>query len=68
VDVKNKAFAEHFKKQVGWGNLIFTEKYCCVEEIGKEWYYNLPETLFQESLQKTFENCFSFAARKSCLA
>jgi hypothetical protein len=68
VDVKNKAFAEHFKKQVGWGNLIFTEKYCRAEEIGKEWYYNLPETLFQESLQTTFENCFSFAARKSCTA
>lgn len=45
-DLRNKAFAESFKKQVGWSELTITEKYCRVDDLGKEWYYHLPEAFF----------------------
>lgn len=51
-DHKNKAFAEIFKRQVGWSELKITEKYCRAEDIGKEWHYNLPEAIFIESLKR----------------
>ena len=67
-DRKNKAFAEHFKKQVGWSELTTTEKYCRAEGIGKEWYYNLPEGVFAESLKISFENYYSYSERQSNVA
>lgn len=68
ADRRNKAFAEQFKKQRNWSALTITEKYCRVEEIGKEWYYNLPEAIFNESLKKTFENYCSLTERQFCAA
>ncbi|WP_181679083.1 hypothetical protein [Candidatus Protochlamydia amoebophila] len=40
-------------------DLTITEKYCRAEELGKEWYYSLPESLFVESLKTTFANFYS---------
>ncbi len=68
ADNRNKAFAEQFKKQVGWSSLTITEKYCRADEVGKEWHYNLPEELFKQSLRSTFENYCSYAERQSCVA
>ena len=68
ADHRNKAFAERFKKQNHWIELTITEKYCRVEEIGKEWHYNLPEAIFTESLKRTFENYCSLSERRSCAA
>jgi len=67
-DRRNKAFSEQFKKQAGWSGLTITEKYCRAEELGKEWYFNLPETLFQESIRTTFENCYGGMDRKCSVA
>ena len=67
-DRRNKAFAEHFKKQVGWSELTITEKYCRAEMIGKEWYYNLPEAIFAESLKSTFENYCGYSERQNYVA
>jgi hypothetical protein len=67
-DRRNKAFAEQFKRQMGWDTLTIKEKYCRAEEISKEWYYILPEALFIESLKSTFENYCSHAERRSCVA
>jgi len=68
ADRKNKAFAEHFKKQVGWSELTITEKYCRAEDIGKEWHYILPEAIFVESLKNTFENFFNCNERQNHVA
>lgn len=68
VDQKNKAFAEEFKKQTNLGSLTITEKYCRFEEVSKEWYYNMPEVLFQESLRSAFKNYYSQYERPSCEA
>jgi hypothetical protein len=67
-DLRNKAFAEEFKRQMGWHQLTITEKYCRAEEIGKEWHYHLPENIFLESLKSTFETCFSDTERQNCVA
>jgi hypothetical protein len=67
-DRKNKAFAEQFKKQMGWSDLTIREKYCRAEDIGKEWHYNLPEAIFEESLKRTFENYCGLTERQSCVA
>lgn len=48
ADGRNKAFAEQFKKQFNWSELIITEKYCSLKEIGKDWYYFIPENIFAE--------------------
>ena len=65
---KNKAFAEQFKKQVGWSTLTITQKYCRAEEMGKEWHYSLPEALFIESLKSTFENYCNYTERRCFVA
>jgi hypothetical protein len=67
-DFRNKAFAEQFKKQMGWSELKIKEKYCRLEEIGKEWHYNLPEAIFIESLKRTFENYCGLTERQSHVA
>jgi hypothetical protein len=68
MDRRNKAFAESFKQQMGWSTLKITEKYCRAEEMGKEWYYNLPEVIFQASLRTTFENYCDYGERKCSIA
>ena len=70
ADRRNKAFAEQFKRQVGWSELTITEKYCRAEELGKEWHYHLPEVVFAESLKSTFENycSCSYGERQSNVA
>ncbi|CUI18055.1 conserved hypothetical protein (plasmid) [Candidatus Protochlamydia naegleriophila] len=62
-DLKNKSFAERFKRHYRWGDLTITERYCRVEGSGKEWYYHMPESLFQDSLKTFYENSCTFEER-----
>lgn len=59
TDLSNKSFAERLKVQLHWSDLIITEKYCRVENTGKDWSYNMPESLFQMSLRQFYENYFA---------
>jgi len=67
-DNRNKAFAIRFKNEFGWTELTITEKYCRAEQIGKEWLYNLPETLFVDSLKSSYENFYGCPEPKSSVA
>lgn len=67
-DLKNKAFAEQFKRHHRWGELTITERYCRVEGSGKEWYYHMPESLFKDSLKAFYENSCSFEERQEFIA
>ena len=68
IDKRNKVFAEKFKKQMGWSALTITEKYCRADDLGKDWYYNMPEALFVDSLKETFENYYGYPEKKNCAA
>jgi hypothetical protein len=59
MDIRNKGFAEEFKKQMNWAELVITEKYCSAKNTGKDWLYNLNEALFKQSLREFYENYFS---------
>ena len=54
-DRRNKSFAEKLKLERNWRELIITEKYCRINEFGKEWYYHLPEQFFVESLLEFYK-------------
>jgi hypothetical protein len=65
---RNKDFAEQFKRQMKWSELVITEKYCRLDDLGKEWHYSLPEPLFIDSLRSTFENYCELTDRQSYVA
>jgi hypothetical protein len=47
---KNKQFAENLKKNYSLRNLKINKRYCQDLELSKDYYYNLPEKVFKESL------------------
>lgn len=48
LQLENKIFAEDFKKQMNWGELVIGERDC--RACGQSWPYNLPNEMFKNAL------------------